>query len=137
MCDKVQSKTGVCKKVSFSDEQQAIYYIEKLRKTSKRPSIPQRAYLCEKCFNWHLTSKQEGKTYEFLLKENENLKKEIEEKKKLISECSIRIDAVQKSVNSKLSESNKIINQLENKLKRKEKLLNHLYKLIEPALEKK
>jgi len=47
----------VCKKVSFCNEQYATAYIEKLNKTSIRERKPIRAYLCEKCFNWHLTSK--------------------------------------------------------------------------------
>lgn len=136
MCSKTKEKIETCKKVAFSDEQQANYYIEKLNKTSSRKIIPKRAYLCEKCFNWHLTSKKEGKTYEFLLKENENLKKKLEKKNELISEYSVRIEEVQKSVRARFSEDNKKINQLSSKLKRKDKLLNHLYKLIKPALEK-
>jgi len=46
----------ICKKVSFVNEEQALFYINKLNRTSKRNIIPQRAYLCEKCLTWHLTS---------------------------------------------------------------------------------
>ena len=45
-----------CKKVSFCDERYANEYIAKLNKTSQRKLKPVRAYLCEKCFTWHLTS---------------------------------------------------------------------------------
>ena len=45
-----------CKKVYFANEKIAEYYIEKLHKTSTRKVKPVRAYLCEKCLNWHLTS---------------------------------------------------------------------------------
>lgn len=45
-----------CKKVSFIDEKFADEYITKLHKTSKRKLVPVRAYLCEKCLTWHLTS---------------------------------------------------------------------------------
>jgi hypothetical protein len=45
-----------CKKVKFLDETQAMFYVAKLKKTSMREVIPQRAYLCEHCLCWHLTS---------------------------------------------------------------------------------
>ena len=45
-----------CKKASFSNESQAKFFIEKLIKTSTRVKTPKRAYLCDKCNNWHLTS---------------------------------------------------------------------------------
>ncbi len=48
--------TAPCKKVSFIDEQTALFYVEKLKKTSRRKVVPHRAYLCEKCFTWHLSS---------------------------------------------------------------------------------
>jgi len=46
----------ICKKTSFANEGIALSYINKLQATSKRERVPQRAYLCEKCMNWHLTS---------------------------------------------------------------------------------
>jgi hypothetical protein len=46
----------ICKKTSFANEGIALSYIKKLQATSKRERVPQRAYLCEKCMNWHLTS---------------------------------------------------------------------------------
>ena len=45
-----------CKKVYFGNEKSAEYYIDKLNKTSSRKVKPVRAYLCERCLNWHLTS---------------------------------------------------------------------------------
>ena len=44
-----------CKKVSFGTEEDANFYINKLQKTSSRELVPVRAYLCDKCTNWHLT----------------------------------------------------------------------------------
>jgi hypothetical protein len=55
----MNSDKKYCKKVSFGTEADANFYIEKLRKTSTRPIIPVRAYLCEKCNNWHLTHIQQ------------------------------------------------------------------------------
>ena len=46
-----------CTKVKFSDEANALFYLDKLKRTSKRKVFPQSAYLCEKCLSWHLTSK--------------------------------------------------------------------------------
>lgn len=51
-----QGQVKTCTKVSFANEKYADFYINKLKKTSKRKVIPVRAYLCEKCFSWHLTS---------------------------------------------------------------------------------
>jgi hypothetical protein len=48
-----------CKKVLFINEDFALQYIAKLKATSVRTKIPTRAYLCEKCLNWHLSSKGE------------------------------------------------------------------------------
>lgn len=45
-----------CKKVKFIDEEFANQYIQKLQKTSNRKLKPVRAYLCEKCLTWHITS---------------------------------------------------------------------------------
>lgn len=47
-----------CRKVSFADEKSANDYLQRLSKTSIREVVPQRAYLCEKCNAWHLTSKK-------------------------------------------------------------------------------
>lgn len=56
--DEVKEKER-CKKVSFINEDFAIQYIKKLKETSKRTKVPSRAYLCEICLNWHLTSSGE------------------------------------------------------------------------------
>jgi len=45
-----------CKKVKFVNEASAEMYIKKLKGTSVRAKKPVRAYLCEKCLSWHLTS---------------------------------------------------------------------------------
>lgn len=78
-----------CKKVSFATEADAIYYINKLKKTSSRKVLPARAYLCEECLNWHLTSIQHA-DISSILAEHERaiiaLKKKIKEKEKTI-EC--------------------------------------------------
>lgn len=132
------AETVVCKKVSFADEKQALFYIEKLGKTSNRTTVPQRAYLCHKCLNWHLTSKQENKTYLSVITENETLKKELAEKERIISELTGKaksnempnIEKLLKEKNDKLVEQNSKINKLESKLKKKDKILNSIAKLI-------
>jgi len=53
---RITKNSKVCKKVYFATEADADYYIKKLAKTSKRDTKPVRAYLCEKCNCWHLTS---------------------------------------------------------------------------------
>lgn len=45
-----------CPKTYFINEKFANDYIAKLKNTSTRIKRPVRAYLCDKCLNWHLTS---------------------------------------------------------------------------------
>jgi len=77
----------ICKKTSFIDEQQALFYIEKLQATSVRKKKPIRAYLCEKCFTWHLTSIQDGSN-----KEIETLRSKLSVKEKEIEDLKLQID---------------------------------------------
>lgn len=79
----------MCKKTSFANEESANHYIKKLKKTSTRSVIPVRAYLCEKCHNWHLTSipTKEQKVIDNLEKHIKNLKLKINKlEKKLQNE---------------------------------------------------
>lgn len=68
-----------CKKVSFADEKFAQIYIDKLQKTSNRRLIPVRAYLCEKCLLWHLTSIESRENMQLVYKERQinNLKAKV------------------------------------------------------------
>jgi hypothetical protein len=68
-----------CTKVYFADEKNANSYIDKLHKTSDRTLKPVRAYLCEKCLNWHLTSIESHENMQLIYKERQinNLKAKI------------------------------------------------------------
>ncbi len=46
-----------CKKTKFVDEISAKFFIAKIKRTSNRDKIPNRAYLCNICNSWHLTSR--------------------------------------------------------------------------------
>lgn len=50
---------SLCPKTYFINEQFAKDYIKKLNATSVRSKKPVRAYLCDVCLNWHLTSQTE------------------------------------------------------------------------------
>ena len=77
----IEFKPVKCKKISFLNEAQAIFYIDKLRNTSTRTKVPTRAYLCQDCLNWHLTSKgayaDENPLIENLREKCKNLEAEI------------------------------------------------------------
>ncbi len=131
----------VCKKVSFADEKQALFYIEKLNKTSNRKSVPQRTYLCHKCSNWHLTSQVQIKTYSVLLAECESLKQDIIEKNKEIKALKESLeyerskeltdkDKIIKERGEKISQQNSTITKLESIVKKKDKVFNSIAKLI-------
>lgn len=61
-----------CNKTKFASEKDAVFYITKLRKTSKRDTIPIRSYKCW-CGAWHLSSK---KSHTEMLADIERLEKE-------------------------------------------------------------
>lgn len=48
-----------CEKVRFGTEKFAMEHIKILKKNSVRKKIPIRAYACQKCGGWHLTSRIE------------------------------------------------------------------------------
>lgn len=137
----IKNEIKVCSKVSFADEQQALFYIEKLSKTSKRKVVPQRTYLCHKCVNWHLTSQEQIKTYDVISQELDELKKELQTKDKLIKSLQETIeyergkeltdkDKIIKERGEKISQQNSIISQLESKIKKKDRVFNSIAKLI-------
>jgi len=83
-----------CKKVKFVNEQSALMYIKKVKETSVRDKKPVRAYLCEKCLAWHLTSIESKENMQLVYAQREiaNLKSklahrdaEIERLKRLIN----------------------------------------------------
>ena len=63
-----------CKKTYFADEKTALQYVERLQNTSKRKVVPDRAYLCERCLNWHITSLplKKEQTYKDLIVQHQN-----------------------------------------------------------------
>jgi len=69
-----------CTKVSFIDENYANQYISKLNKTSKRKLKPVRAYLCENCLAWHLSSIEEINHKLPKLEQDRLLSKELKQK---------------------------------------------------------
>lgn len=50
-----------CNKVSFPNEKQALFYLDKLNRTANVKKKLTGAYLCPKCFNWHMTSQKDIK----------------------------------------------------------------------------
>lgn len=97
-----------CNKVFFATEKDALYYINKLNKTSTRSYKPSRPYLCEKCNTWHLTSTI---TVDYAM---ENKVKSLKEKnEKLVSDLNnskneivkdIHKEDIYKDINRKLKE---------------------------------
>lgn len=88
----------VCRKVKFRNEKHTLEYIEKLQRTSIRQYVPVRAYLCDKCMNWHVTARatygteqftEEIKRLNFIIRglkiENESLKSKVKKLKDSIT----------------------------------------------------
>jgi chromosome segregation ATPase len=53
-----------CTKVRFATEKDALFYIDKLNKTSIRDKVPIATYLCHHCNLWHLTSRNSKENQE-------------------------------------------------------------------------
>ena len=99
-----------CNKTYFATEEAALFYIEKLKKTSVRDRVPRRAYLCQNCLKWHLTS-SDSKA-EFYLKKIAKLKQELASRS--ISIQKLKANIVK--LNSKLKAKGKDIKDLKIKL---------------------
>lgn len=83
-----------CTKTKFADEASEEFYISKLKRTSVRDRVPLRAYLCQYCCCWHLTSKvdthQPIKVLE-IEKENDRLKLEIDTMNKKMARMRVEL----------------------------------------------
>ena len=112
-----------CKKVSFINEDFALQYIEKIKKTSKRTKTPKSAYLCKICFNWHLTSQEsrDEKTYkEDLEKINNELLESIKKLNARFTERDNRVKNLEKKLATaydKISDLTRSNDELRSKLK--------------------
>lgn len=100
-------------KVQFRDEANALFYLEKLKKTSCREVIPKRTYLCNHCLSWHLTSQEDN--FKNVDKRVENEfelfpKKKIENYKRTISKLQTRRRNLRKSFTDLQNKYNKIKN---------------------------
>jgi predicted RNase H-like nuclease (RuvC/YqgF family) len=87
-----------CKKTSFANEKEALFYIEKLKKTSLRKKIPTRSYLCHICHNWHITSSEEWKEEKKLNTIIKSQEKTIRELKREMNDLKRQIIALNKEL---------------------------------------
>lgn len=83
----------LCPKTSFVNEQYAIDFIKKLKATSVRQKRPTRAYLCDICLNWHLTSLTEHQS-DIL----HNYKLAIKQKDAIIADLNRRIKTLKREI---------------------------------------
>ena len=70
---RLETAKHYCKKTSFADEKTANYYLDKLKKSSRRAKVPVYAYLCTKCFAWHLTSWEQPDVLQMITELNEEI----------------------------------------------------------------
>jgi hypothetical protein len=113
-----------CKKTYFADEKTATEFVHRLQETSKRKVVPHRAYLCEKCFNWHITSLRLVKENN-LMNQIDSLTKAIGKRNKEITEKETRIEELSDTVirlNNKLRMYDR---QAFRELFKKKKLMNN------------
>ena len=80
-----------CRKTHFANEKTALEYVKRLQETSKRQVVPDRAYLCERCLNWHITS--------LPLKKELTIKDQLHQLELKLKEKNGRIKNLEKQVN--------------------------------------
>lgn len=110
-----------CSKTSFATEKDASFFIDKLSRTSTRDTKPIRAYFCNKCTCWHLTSRHSFES-------------------KAITEYKIRISELEKEISQLKSENNQKQIQFINRdeivvkhrktIRDKDKLISNLRKTV-------
>lgn len=89
-----------CFKTSFVNEDFALQYIDKLKKTSKRKRKPVEAYLCDKCLTWHLTSieSQEAVTGKYKDRQINNLKSKIIHLESEVKRLNLKLEKALKKI---------------------------------------
>ena len=69
-----------CQKVAFNTKKDALSTLNHMKLQSrKRKKLPKRAYFCEPCQGWHITSQEKNDivTYEFHLPEDKEIVEKI------------------------------------------------------------
>lgn len=99
--------TDSCNKVFFATEAAALFYIDKLNRTSARERKPTNAYLCPKCLMWHLTSKHRSE---------QDIEKEAKEKYKTVIKT---LEANNLKLKEKVKAQEAIIHEMNYKLANK------------------
>jgi hypothetical protein len=97
-----------CKKTSFADQENALFYIDKLKRTSVRDKVPIGTYLCPKCFNWHLTSQPSRHE-----QENKELRAEVETLKQKIKNLRQNSEGVEASLKKTIERLRKTLQSIE------------------------
>jgi hypothetical protein len=147
----VSTSPSVCEKVRYTSERFALMDIKRIKKISTRDKIPVRAYFCDLCGFWHLTSakskndevkdkkileleltittlKDEVRALKIALNEqkNQNNKEDrlLLKKDQVVTDMIRSVDSLNKQIKKIRLESNDLITknlQLERKLEQYEK----------------
>lgn len=115
-------KTGVeaCKKVRYATEQFAREDVKRIQKKSTRDKVPYRAYFCDECRAWHLTSQKDWKIEKINVLEEKVKEQQLEiEKLKKITELDRNLEKIPAEADIKEE-------KLRVKIKRQKKVLNRL-----------
>lgn len=109
-----------CTKVKYATEKNALFYIEKLKNTSKRTVVPIRAYLCPFCLCWHLTSNEKRDEVEKIKKQLIETEMEVSKRDEIIRKKNEEMTALQKKLSEykdKISSLKVILKRLKNQIK--------------------
>lgn len=87
-----------CLKVKFGSEEYALFHISKHRKRNAEKGLQARAYKCNYCNGWHITSQVHNSE---LIEDNESLRSQLIEQIKKNVDLKAEVDLLKKFKNIK------------------------------------
>jgi hypothetical protein len=129
----------LCKKTKYSSKEYAEFGIVHIQEKSFKAKIPVRAYLCEKCKCWHLTSKPDyfelQKEIELLKERNKELENVVKENE-LLKEKNKELGNLSKSESYNNANRDNLVQKLHEAISNKDKIIKNLRKTNEELVIK-
>ncbi len=125
-----------CTKVQYTSEAFALADIIRIRKESNRSRIPMRAYYCDNCNFWHLTSKADGSSEKIALLQQQlkESEKQIKELRQALTQCEQQ-SILSKSERKELKKD-QVITEKNNELKKLRETIKKLRDDISTLISK-
>ena len=129
----------LCKKTKYSSKEFAEFGIVHIQEKSFKAKVPVRAYLCDRCNCWHLTSKPDyfelQKEIDLLKEKNKELENAAKENE-LLKEKNKELGNLSKSEAYNNAARDDLVQKLQQALSNKDKIIKNLRKTNEELVIK-